>query len=319
MTRAQVPEGWDEGVLSLGGHFLQGSGWARVQERLGNQVVVGAHRDWCWLGVVRRSGPFRVLYLPSGPSLRSAAALAPALESARQRARRLGCALVRFEPARAGAADIAALGARQVRSRQHQHTLVLRLDVDEEALRSGLRSGLRRRINTATKRGLRVVRSNDPARIADFIRLLRQTERRAGFFSFQDGYYEAIATELFASGEASLYFTLAENVEAATALVFDFGPTRYYGFAATDEASRQLIPAPPLVWQAILDGRRAGRQRFDFFGAAPPGAGPAHPWSGTTDFKLGFGAEYESGAGTWELTVRPVAARLYSMARAARR
>jgi lipid II:glycine glycyltransferase (peptidoglycan interpeptide bridge formation enzyme) len=319
VTTAWIPEGWDEGVIALGGHFLQSTAWARVQERLGNRVVVGASRDWCWLGIVRRVGPFRYLYLPFGPSLRNTAALPTALDSARQRARRLGCAFVRFEPRQADAADIAATGASRVRSRQYEHTLVLRIDVDEEILRGGLNSGHRSRINTAEKRGLRVVRSNDPARMADFVRLLRQVEQRNDFFSYEDPYFDAIAQELLGSGEASLYFAVAGDADAAGALVFDFGPTRYYAFGATDTESRKLMPAPPLVWQAIVDARREGRERFDFWGAAPPDAPPGHPWSGITEFKRGFGGEHESYAGTWELTVRPLASRLFSLARAARR
>lgn len=319
MTTAWIPEGWDEGVIALGGHFLQSTAWARVQERLGNRVFVGASRDWCWLGIVRRVGPFRYLYLPFGPSLRNPAALPAALRSARDRGRRLGCAFVRFEPRQVDAAAIVATGARRVRSRQYEHTLVLRIDVDEETLRSGLNSGHRSRINTADRRGLRVVRSNDPARMPDFVRLLRQVEQRNDFFSYEDPYFDAIAQELLGSGDASLYFAVAGDVDAAAALVFDFGPTRYYAFGATATESRKLMPAPPLVWQAIIDARREGRERFDFWGAAPPDAAPGHPWSGITDFKRGFGGEREAYAGTWELTVRPVAARLFALARAARR
>jgi lipid II:glycine glycyltransferase (peptidoglycan interpeptide bridge formation enzyme) len=318
VTTAWIPEGWDEGVIALGGHVLQSSGWARVQERIGNRVVVGAHRDWCWLGVVRQAGPFRYLYLPFGPSLRNAAALAPAVASAQARAHRIGCAFVRFEPGAADAADIAATGARRVKSRQYEHTLMLRIDVEEETLRRGLNSGHRSRINTAGKRGVRVVRTNDPSRMADFVRLLRQVERRNDFFSYEDRYFDAIAQELFAAGEATLYFAVAGEVDAAAALVFDFGPTRYYAFGATNTESRKLMPAPPLVWQAILDARREGRERFDFWGAAPPDAGPDHPWAGITDFKRGFGAQRVDYAGTWELVVKPLAARLFSMARALR-
>ena len=319
VTTAWIPEGWDEGVIALGGHVLQSSRWARVQERLGNRVVVGAHRDWCWLGVVRQAGPFRYLYLPFGPSVRNPAALAPAIESARARAHRIGCAFVRFEPGAVDSADIAATGARRVRSRQYEHTLVLRIDVDEDTLRRGLNSGHRSRINTAEKRGLRVVRTSDPSRMRDFVRLLRQVERRNDFFSYEDRYFDAIAQELLATGEATLYFAVAGEVDAAAALVFDFGPTRYYAFGATNTESRKLMPAPPLVWQAILDARREGRERFDFWGAAPADATPDHPWAGITDFKRGFGAQRVDYAGTWELTIRPLAARLFSLARAARR
>ena len=98
-----------------------------------------------------------------------------------------------------------------MKSRQYEHTLVLRLDVDEETLRRGLNSGHRSRINTAEKRGLRVVRTNDPARMPDFVRLLRQVERRNDFFSYEDPYFDAIAHELLGAGDASLYFATARR------------------------------------------------------------------------------------------------------------
>ena len=101
--------------------------------------------------------------------------------------------------------------------------------------------------------------------------------------------------------------------------MFDFGPTRYYPFGATVTESRKLMPAPPLVWQTILDARREGRRSFDVWGAAPPDAGPDHPWTGITYFKRAFGAERETYAGTWEITVRPIAARLFALAHAVRR
>lgn len=314
-----LPLGWDEGVLSLGGHVLQSSGWAHVQARLGNRVVVGANRDWCWLGVVRRAGPFSYLYLPFGPSLRAAAALGDALASLRAEARQLGCAFVRFEPGDVAAADIVALGAQRAHTRQYEHTLVLQLDADEQALRGGLNSGHRSRINTAERRGLRIESSHDRGRMTDFVRLLRETEQRAGFFSFEDPYFDAVAQELLPTGDATLYFALAAGAPVAAALVFDFGPTRYYAFGATAADARKLMPASPLVWRAILDARSAGRTRFDFWGSAPPGAGPEHPWSGITAFKQGFGGRAQSYAGTWELVVRPVSARLFSLAYSLRR
>jgi lipid II:glycine glycyltransferase (peptidoglycan interpeptide bridge formation enzyme) len=315
VTVARIPPGWDEGVNALGGHFLQSTAWARVQERLGNRVLVDADRDWCWMAVLRQAGPFRYLYLPFGPSLRDPSALGAAMAAAHRRARRLGCVLVRFEPGSVSAAEVARTGARRVRARQYEHTQSLRIDVDEQALRRGLNGGHRSRINTAAKRGLRIERSSDRKRMPEFVRLLRDTERRGGFFSYEDPYFDAIAEVLLPGGEASLYFALADDVAVAAALVFDFGPTRYYAFGATDTASRRLMPAPPLVWQAIVDARAVGRQWFDFWGAAPPDAGADHPWAGITEFKRGFGGTPESFAGTWELDVHPMRARLFGLAR----
>lgn len=319
MTAASIPDGWDAGVLELGGHFLQSTAWARVQERLGNRVIVGADYDWCWLGVVRRAGPLHYLYLPFGPSLRSEAALEAALTAARDRARRLGCAFVRIEPGEVAVDAVARTGARQVRSRQYQHTLILPLDVTDEVLWKGVNSGHRSRINGAAKRGLRIERSSDPALLPAFVSLLRQTEQRSGFFSYEDPYFAAVAEELLPGGEATLYFAMAGERHAAGALVFDFGPTRYYAFGATDSESRALMPAPPLVWRAVTDAREQGRKRFDFWGAAPPEAGQEHPWAGITAFKKGFGGQPRSFAGTWELPVRPLAAAVLNLARRLRR
>jgi hypothetical protein len=68
LTGARMPEGWDEAVTALHGHFLQSCAWARVQQRLGNRAIVVADRDWCWMCVVKRMGPLRYLYAPLGPA-----------------------------------------------------------------------------------------------------------------------------------------------------------------------------------------------------------------------------------------------------------
>lgn len=318
MTAVELPDGWDEGVLSLGGHVLQSRAWARVQQRLGYPVLSAAHRDWCWLGVVRRAGPFRYLYLPFGPTLRGPEALAAAASSARGRARAAGCAFLRLEPDLVTPAELSALHAAQVRSRQHQHTLRLHIEADADTLRKGLNRGHRSRINTAEKRGVSIEQVSEPAEIADFIGLLRQTETRAAFYSHDDRYYHAIADELMPTDEAVLYYARAGGSRVAGALLFDYGDTRYYAFAASDTGKRSLMPAPPLVWRAILDGRDKGMRWFDFWGIAPPDR-PDHGWASITEFKRGFGGEVHSRAGTWEIAVRPLRARLFRVAQALRR
>jgi hypothetical protein len=318
VTAVPIPDGWDERVAALGGHFLQSAAWARVQGRLHNEVSFADGSGWSWMGIVRRVGPFRYLYLPFGPTLADAERLPEAMRAARARADQLGCAFIRLEPDAATASRLALLRARRVRSRQHQHTLILRIDVDDATLRHGLNSGHRSRINTAEKRGLSIEQVADPADIVEFIALLRQTETRAGFYSHDDGYYHAIAEELMPTGEASLYYAAVDGRRIAGALLFDFAGTRYYAFAASDTQRRALMPAPPLVWRSILDGREKGMRWFDFWGVAPPGQ-PDHRWAGISEFKRGFGGELRTRGGTWELTVRPLSARLFIVARALRR
>lgn len=298
-------------MAALGGHFLQGSAWARLQLSLGREVHHGAGEGWRWLAVERRVGPFRYLYLPFGPCLGEPTLLAPALASARQLACRRGCSLVRFEPGSLAAAQVAVAGARRVRPRQYEHTNRLRLDVDDRTLWRGVSGGHRNSINAAERRGLTVESSNDPGDLADFLHLLRATERRAGFFSHEDWYFEAVARELLPQRDATLYFSRHERRRVATALVFDFVGTRYYAFGAAADGVRQLSPAAPLVWRSLLDARAAGAATYDFWGIAPPDQ-PEHPWSGISRFKCAFGGETVGYVGTWEIATRAVSAAAFA-------
>jgi hypothetical protein len=315
VTTAWIPGGWDESVIALRGHFLQSSAWARVLARMQYEVTFGRGEGWCWLGVVRRVGPFRYLYLPFGPSLTDPTRLPDAVRAARDRARDLGCALVRVEPDAPAGPRLVALGARRVRSGPHEHTLLLRLDADEATLRRGLKGKHRQRINTAEKRGLSLEQVRDPGDITDFIALVRQTEVRARFTAQDDSYYHAIADELMPTGEASLYYASVEGQRVASLLVFDFGATRYCAFGGNDRQRRSVMPGPPLMWRTILDGREKGMGWFDFWGVAPPDQ-PEHEWAGFTEFKRGFGGELHSRAGAWEVSVHPIRARLHIVARA---
>jgi lipid II:glycine glycyltransferase (peptidoglycan interpeptide bridge formation enzyme) len=290
-----------------------------VQSRLGYRVVFGDGPDWCWLAVVGRVGPFRYLYLPLGPCLASSDALAGALADVRAQARRLRCAFVRFEPRSVPRRLLEDLGATRRRKRQHEDTMLLRLDVDEGALWRGVKSGHRSSIRGAERRGVRIECTRDSARMGEFVRLLRETEQRASFFTHEEGYFDAVADELMPTGVASLYFATADGDPVAGVLVFDLGPTRYYAFAASSARAREVQAAPALAWRVILDAREMGKTWFDFWGAAPPDHQPDHPWAGITYFKGAFGAHTESYAGTWEIPAHPLMARLSSLLAAVRR
>lgn len=209
--------------------------------------------------------------------MRSPEALDAALRSARERALRLGCAFVRFEPGQIDTATVACTGARNVRSRQYEHTLVLDLGADDAQLRHGLAGGHRSSINAASRRGLSTESSNDPNRMPEFLHLLRKTERRAGFYSYDDPYFAATADELVPSGRTTLYFAMFEGSAVAAAMVFDFADTRYYAYGAAESDVRRRSAAAPLVWQTILDARASAKRHYDFWGSAPPDSGRDHP------------------------------------------
>ena len=314
-----VPEcDWDGQLLALGGHVLQSRGWGRCQERMGSIVHHDRGEGWLWLAVIRRVGPFQRLYIPYGPTVADDDALGRALESASACARREGCSFVQFEPDGSGTVSPAAHGAVRARMRQPADTWVLRIDVEEAALRSGLTKGHRGSINAAERRGLTIEKAASPDEIGGFLDVLHSTHARTGMPIHGDVYYRAIVNELMPGGEAALYLARHQGRAVAAAIVLDLGETRYYAYAGSDPAARQLSPAAPLVWRMILDARAGGRRWFDFWGIAPPDQ-PDHIWSGFTQFKRAFGGEALHRAGTWDLAVRPLAYRAWSLANSLRR
>lgn len=311
---------WDSRLLAMGGHFLQSRAWARCQARMGSDVYHCGDERWMWIGVTRQVGPFRRLYLPYGPQVADAAALADALRPAARLAGGLGCVFVQCEPGSRAPLDPALCGARRVRARQPEHTWVLRLDVDEAALRAGQTKGHRGSINAAERKGISFETTATPADVNRFLDLLHETNARTHMPIYGDPYYRAIAEELLPTREAALYYAMYEGQAVAAAIVIDFGDTRYYAYAASSSAPelRRLSPAAPLVWRAMLDARSAGKTWFDFWGVAPPDQ-PGHPWSGFTQFKRAFGGSLVTRAGTWDLPVRPLRYGAWSTLQAFRR
>lgn len=311
---------WDSALQRMGGHFLQSTLWQRVQSALGHDVIWARDEQWLWAGAIRAGRFPRYVYLPHGPTAVSVSAMSEALAGAVLAARERALDFVRAEPA--GDAARAALetsGAHASRPIQPRWTWVLDITADEAALRRGLSAGHRGAINAATRRGLTIRSSRDPADIEIFLELQRRSASARGFRGQADAYHRAEAATLMPAGAATLYIAEAPGAAVAAALCFDFAATRYYAHAVSDpEAGRRLQAAAPLVWRMILDAHDAGARQFDFWGITPGGT-PGHPWEGFSQFKRSFGGRAVERAGTWDLGARSIRHGLYRAAARLRR
>ena len=309
-------------VDSLGGHVVQGRAWAQFHEAQGNNVLWAAGAAtgarWCWLGIIRSRRGFRDLYLPYGPAFDGTANFDEALTSALDAARSNGIDMVRIEPWGGVDADhLRSRGAVPTRQIQPQHTWLIDLRQTEEELFKGCNTNRRRDIRTAAKNGLKIWRTENPDDIGTFISLLGATAERGHFNVHSDGYYRTLAQTLMPRGAASLYFA---GMDAADPIAGILGlHTRfaaYYAHAAADqERSREHNVPGPLAWRMILDAKRAGCVRYDFWGVTRDES-PDHPWAGLSRFKRGFGGTMHSTAGTWDV---PISGAKYLVYRAARR
>lgn len=318
-ARDGVADGdWDSLLRGLGGHFLQSTAWQRVQVALGHDVLWQRGNGWLWAGAVR-SGRFpRYLYVPYGPTATSGSTAA-ALASTRQAATARAFDFVRVEPVGDdAAAALSETGAMATRSIQPPTTWLLELG-DEEQMRAALSAGHRGSINAATRRGVSVRSSTDPADLEVFLAINEKARQRQGFRGQSDRYHRIVATTLMPLRAASLYVAEADGLPVAAATCFDFADTRYYASAVSDPVlGRRAGAAVPLVWRMILDARTAGQRYFDFWGIAPDDD-PAHPWAGFTQFKKAFGGHPVQRAGTWDIPVRGLRYRVYRSARKLRR
>lgn len=212
-------------------------------------------------------------------------------------------------------AALAARGAVRVRSIQPRHTLVLDLRRSEEELRGEMLSGRRRSINAATRKGISIRRTREPADAEEFIRLIHRTGERNRFDPHADAYYRTVCTTLFGLGAASLYLAEVEGESVAGVIAFESATTGYYAHTADDpERSRQIVAAAPLAWQIVRDCRAEGRSAFDFWGVIPDDSAD-HPWAGFSKFKKTFGGTMITRPGTFDLPLRPLRYRAYQAAR----
>lgn len=305
---------WDQALFAVGGHVLQSAAWLHVQRALGHEVVWARGEGWQWGAAVREGRFPRYLYVPYGPA--STARTAEALRSVTLTARAARFDFVRVEPTGDDAPRaIATAGALAAPDVQPRCTWVLDLTTDVETLRRGLASGHRSSINAARRRGVTIRSSGDPAAVEIFLELQRVAADRSGFEGQNARYHRTIAAVLMPRGVQRVYIAEAGGAPVAAAIAYDFGFTRYYAHAASDpDRGRKLGTGPPLLWQMILDARDRGATLFDFWGVACDER-PDHPWAGFSRFKRAFGGRMVQHAGTWEIAVRPLRHRAYTMLR----
>ena len=305
---------WDAPLQKLGGSFLQSRAWGRFQEVLDREPVWAQGDGWQWLVGIRVSRGLRYAMCSYGPTAASSAAMTTALRSLMTAAGELGVDFVRVEPQTHATADqLRKLGAQRISEMDPEHTRVIDLRRSEADLRSDLASGHRNLINGTERRGITVKPVLTAAGIDTLFRLLQDTAKHAHVTFYPKAYYQALLEEL--PDIVKLYVAEAEGQPVAAALFYDWGGTRYYAHAGADqEANRRLKASVSLVWQAILDAKAAGLERFDLWGTAPEGDSN-HRLAGITKFKAAFGGEPVEYLGTWDIPLKRHKYRAYGVYR----
>ncbi len=154
-----------------------------------------------------------------------------------------------------------------------------------------------------------------------FLKLTKEMANRHGITAHPEQYYRKMLETLPAE-MLKIYVAEFEGKIIAANLVLFYGKTATYLHGASGNEQRKVMAPFLLQWQAILDAKELGCERYDFGGIStnylPTGqAGEKNTnvrttnknssWSGITDFKLGFSPNTTpvQFPGSYDIVVNP--------------
>lgn len=184
----------------------------------------------------------------------------------------------------------------------HIHTensWLLNLDQDQQQLWRSMRKGHRYSIRRAERANIKILNSkfktnskfqyqNSKHKLKEFYNLYRRLADRAGFSPFSWEYIKNEFEVFSNNNQIKLFWAEMDNQMIAGALIVFYGPAAFYHHSAS-EVNLKAPVTHLLLWKAIKEAKKQGREQFNFWGIVPKDARQGHPWQGLSFFKQGFG------------------------------
>ncbi len=280
-------------------NFLQSPGYARMNEILGDKVIVEEFKGRSGkigraLMIVRDAKRGRYLEIPCGPLInwKDKGMVKNAIKKITEIAKREKCVFIRIRPQLSNTVEnqqlMVDLGFRKAPMHlAAEHTVIVDLDVDEDELLARMRRQTRYEVRRAGKLGIKVTSSNSEEIFKEFHAVQAETARRQNFVPPD---LKTLMAEREAFGD-NITIYKAETAEGETiayGLVIRDGVEGDYYEAASTDLNRRMPGAYAVLWQAMRDLREAKYMRFNLWGIAPADQ-PNHRYAGVTTFKTGFG------------------------------
>lgn len=183
-------------------------------------------------------------------------------------------------------------------------TIVLGLEPSLDELQAAMHQKTRYNIRVAAKHGVTTRIGTHPDDVATFLRLMNETASRDGFSQHDDTYLKTTYEALHAKGMARIRIAEKEGKALSANLEVVYGDTVTYLYGSSSSESRDAMAPYALHWDAIMDAKRDGYVRYDFWGANPLSEAMfayKPSWEGITRFKRGWGGRQVDLYGTWDL------------------
>ena len=293
--------------------ITQSKSWQKLQDDLGETSFFVENPDFQYLAILKKTPVGNYLYLPYGPVAKDKASFAKALEALQALAKENSAIFIRIEPQLAGAAKFLPPTAKKSKDLNPKETWVLDLTGNDDALKQKLPSRLLRYYKSASKKGITIETSHDPADIHYLLDLQKALASEKGISTFSENYLKTELSQPFATLYLVKYCDNGDVIAAG--LVFDDQTTRYNLQGAQNDQGRKLHATGIITIQLILDAKAKNLKTFDFWGIAPEGAPANHPWAGFTNFKKTFAGQEIDYAGTYDIILSPAKYCLYQLTR----
>ncbi len=196
------------------------------------------------------------------------------------------------------------------------HSFWINLSKSSEELLASMKEKTRYNVRLAQKHGVVIEdQSNDEA-FEKHLDLMLGTADRQGFKAHDREYHRKMWNLLSKSKDPKAYLLVAKYNEKILAswVLFKFHDTLYYPYGASSLENREVMASHAMMWAAIELGKNLKCKRFDLWGAAAPGYSSNDPWSGFTKFKEGFGGDWMSYVGSFDLVIDTTWYKIYRAA-----
>lgn len=195
-----------------------------------------------------------------------------------------------------------------------KYTFVLDLTKSDEALRAAMHPKTRYNLKIAEKHGVTVQEDNSVEAFRTYLALSSETTGRQGFYAHSPAYHETMWRIMHKSGIAHLFTARYQGEVLAAWVIFAAGDTVYYPYGASSRTHREVMAPTLMLWEIARWAKARGYKKFDLWGAMGPNPDTRDAWYGFHRFKQGFNPDLKESAGSYDLIIRPLLYRLYTVA-----
>lgn len=192
-------------------------------------------------------------------------------------------------------------------------TQMLDITPSEEELMKNMKQKTRYNIRLAERKGVIIKEESNKEGFEKFITLYFETCKRQHYYGHTKTYHEIIWNNL-KNNIAHILIAYYNEEPLAAYELFHFKDTLYYPYGGSSTKYREVMASNLLMWEAIKLGKNLGAKTFDMWGSLSPNYMGEDVWAGFTRFKEGYGTNYISFIGSYDLIINQVFYTMYNIA-----